>query len=127
MQKLLGLLIDFGQRGPFLKAFRHPLVGFLQHLSLPGSKPELLPQPAQNHLKIWNFASDATGAYFGKVNGRFILFTDQDGRRVASISVNWKMARFGFEPQSDGQIFWSLLPGTQLTMHMAARHQHWKL
>ncbi len=40
--------------------------------------------PTHPSLAAMKFASDAAGASFAKVNGRFILFTDQDGRGVLS-------------------------------------------
>jgi len=112
MQKLLGLLNDFGQMCPFLRAFRQPLVTFLQQLSIHGAQAAPMPLPARLDLKVWanvaaaavgglpipcrpthpsaaalNFASDAAGARFAKINDRFIPFADQDGRGAASISA----------------------------------------
>jgi hypothetical protein len=43
--------------------------------------------PTHPALAAMNFASDAAGARFAKVYCRFILFADQDGRGVASISA----------------------------------------
>lgn len=61
MQKLLGLLNDFGQMCPFLKAFRHPLVQFLQQLTIAVDSPAPLPTQAKLDLKIWaNVISAAT-------------------------------------------------------------------
>jgi len=53
MQRLLGLLNDFGQMVPFLRAFRQPLVTFLKDLTAAGDKPAQLPHPARLDLKIW--------------------------------------------------------------------------
>lgn len=112
MQKLLGLLNDFGQMCPFMRAFRQPLVSFLQKLTETDDKPAPLPMQALKDLKIWanvavaataglpiprrsvhpsasalNFVSDAAGARFAKIQDRFIPFADQDNRGAASISA----------------------------------------
>lgn len=112
MQKLLGLLNDFGQMCPFMRAFRQPLVSFLQILTDTDNKPAPLPLQALKDLKVWanvavaataglpiprrsvhpseaalNFVSDAAGARFAKIQDRFIPFADQDGRGAASISA----------------------------------------
>jgi hypothetical protein len=112
MQRLVGLLNDFIQMAPFLRAFRQPLISFLQQLSNNPDVPAPAPIQAKLDLKVWskmtvaavrglpiprrpthplpsalNFVSDAAGARFVKIQDRFIPYADQDGRGAASISA----------------------------------------
>jgi hypothetical protein len=43
--------------------------------------------PTHPSLAAMNFASDAVGARFAKVNGRFILFADKGSRGITYISA----------------------------------------
>jgi len=112
IQRLMGLLNDFGQMCPFMRGFRFNLNKFLATLLESETEVKLLPTLAAQELKIWmgavssaggglpiphrqplpslaalTFVSDAAGASFAKVNGRFIPFGDQHDRGAASISA----------------------------------------
>ena len=111
MQSLMGLLNDLGQMLPFLRGFRHSLNGFLAKLLIPDSEPSAMPAQAAKDLKVWmlaastaaagfpiphrqplpslaalTFVSDAAGAKFAQVNGRFIPYGKQNDRGAALIS-----------------------------------------
>jgi hypothetical protein len=111
MQKLMGLLNDFCQMCPFLKGFRFSLNKFMSELLKVEPELRLLPPQAASDLRIWvqaamsatnglpiphrqpapslavlTFISDAAGARFTKVNGRFIPYGEQHDRGAASIS-----------------------------------------
>ena len=111
MQELMGKLNDFSQMAPFLRAFRFALTSALQHLSTHPTETLVLPPAAIDDLKVWRaviaasegslpiphrptlpgtkaitFVSDAAGARFAKVDGRFMPFQDQQGSGGASIS-----------------------------------------
>jgi hypothetical protein len=111
MQKLMGILNDFSQMCIFLRGYRFNLNKFLALLlSLENESLPLPPQAAKD-LRIWvqaasaaasglpiphrqpypsftclTFISDAAGARFAKVEGRFIPFGEQGNRGAASIS-----------------------------------------
>lgn len=112
MQILMGILNDLGQMLPFLRGFRHNLNNFLSLLLEPGTEPIALPELAARELKVWalaadtaasglpiphkqpppsmaalTFVSDAAGAKFAQVNGRFIPHGKQNDRGAASISA----------------------------------------
>ena len=112
MQKLMGFLNDFSQMCQFARGFKFHLAAFLAHLTTNPSVVSPLPELAQNDLKIWvrmlhtalyglpiphrpvppslaalTFVSDAAGARFAKVNGRFIPYGEQGDRGGASISA----------------------------------------
>jgi hypothetical protein len=112
MQILMGLLNDLGQMLPFLRGFRHNLNAFLATLLDPETEPTVLPIQAAKDLKVWalgantaasglpiphkqplpsmaalTFVSDAAGARFAQVNGRFIPYGKQNDRGAASISA----------------------------------------
>ena len=111
MQSLMGLLNDFSQMCPFLRAFRFSLTKDLRYLSQNPSAVLDLSAQSKTDLKVWamvvthadplpiphrpllpslkalTFVSDAAGARFAKVNGRFIPYTDQQGIGAASISA----------------------------------------
>jgi len=111
MQKLMGLLNDFAQMAPFLRAFRFNLNKFLALLLCLETEQKPLPPPAVQELRVWaqaahtalgglpiphrqpypslsalTFISDAAGARFTKIDGRFIPYGDQNDRGAASIS-----------------------------------------
>jgi len=111
MQKLLGVLNDFGQMLPFLRGFRFNLNKFLVTLLQLETEPKPLPLSAASELRVWalaahtavnglpiphrqphpslaalTFISDAAGARFAKVGGRFVPYGDQNDRGAASIS-----------------------------------------
>jgi hypothetical protein len=112
MQILMGLLNDLSQMLPFLKGFRHSLGAFLTALLDPGTEPMVIPEQAAKDLKVWvlaaisastglpiphrqplpsmaalTFVSDAAGAKFAQVNGRFIPYGKQNDRGAASVSA----------------------------------------
>jgi hypothetical protein len=111
MQRLMGLLNDFGQMCTFMRGFRFSLNKFLADLL--ESEPEMKPLPPQaaTDLRVWTraaisaadglpiphrqplpslaaltFVSDAAGARFAQVGGRFIPYGEQNDRGAASIS-----------------------------------------
>jgi len=111
MQRLIGILNDLGQMLPFLRGFRFHLNKFLAFLTVEDTGPSPLPRKAAKELKVWamaassaamglpiphrqpnpslaalTFISDAAGARFAKVNGRFIPYGNQHDRGAASIS-----------------------------------------
>jgi len=112
MQTLMGLLNDFGQMCQFARGFKFHLTNFLAHLSVNPNVSEILPTLAREDLKIWlrmldsavhglpiphrptppsmaalTFVSDAAGARFAKIDGRFIPYGEQGDRGGASISA----------------------------------------
>jgi len=111
MQKLLGLLNDFSQMCPFLRAFRFALTKDLQYLSIHPDSTTVLSDQSRRDLRVWaqaiaqpqplpiphrprlpslkvlTFVSDAAGARFAKVSGRFMPYLDQKGIGGASISA----------------------------------------
>jgi len=112
MQILMGLLNDLGQMLPFLRGFRHNLNNFLSVLLEPDIGSLAMPEQAAKDLKVWymaavsaasglpiphkqplpslaalTFVSDAAGAKFAQVNGRFIPYGKQNDRGAASVSA----------------------------------------
>jgi len=112
MQQLVGGLNDFGQMCPFLRAFRFPLIQALQYLTANPHESVPLTGQVLADLQVWaaavrfseitlpiphrqeapsacaiTFVSDAAGARFAKVQGRFIPFSDQQGSGAASVSA----------------------------------------
>jgi len=111
-QRIMGLLNDFSQMCPFMRGFRFSLNKFLASFSENDTEARLLPPQAAQDLKVWAlaahtaavglpiphrqplpslaalcFVSDAAGASFAKVDGRFIPFGDKNDRGAASISA----------------------------------------
>jgi len=111
MQRLMGILNDLGQMLPFLRGYRFHLNKFLALLTQSETTTYPLPDSAARELRVWaaaassaaaglpiphrqpypslsalTFISDAAGARFSKVNGRFIPYGDQNDRGGASIS-----------------------------------------
>jgi len=112
MQTLLGHLNDLGQMLQFARGFKYHLTKVLKSLS--EGPPRLVPLPALaiSDLAVWarmleaardglpiprrtlppsmaalTFVSDAAGARFARVNGRFIPFGEQGDRGGASINA----------------------------------------
>jgi len=108
----MGLLNDLGQMLPFLRGFRHNLNNFLSVLLEPDIGSLAMPEQAAKDLKVWymaavsaasglpiphkqplpslaalTFVSDAAGAKFAQVNGRFIPYGKQNDRGAASVSA----------------------------------------
>jgi hypothetical protein len=112
MQILMGLLNDLAQMLPFLRGFRYGLNKFLARLLVPGAVATVLPSQAVKELRVWTlaadtaalglpiphrrpqpslaavtFVSDAAGAKFVRINGRFIPYGQQGDRGAASINA----------------------------------------
>jgi hypothetical protein len=112
VQKLIGSLNDFGQMNPFLRGFRQPLHLLLTAFN--GNEDITIPIPEQvrKDLRVWaaaihsstfgspipprpsphlpsaiSFASDASGAQFNKVNGKFITIPYEGERGTVSINT----------------------------------------
>ena len=112
MQTLMGHLNDLGQMCQFARGFRYNLNNFLALLCQGNTEPLPIPTQARRDLEVWarmlaaaatglpiprrpmlpslaaiTFVSDAAGARFAKVNGKFIPFGEQGDRGGASISA----------------------------------------
>jgi len=110
-QKLIGLLNDLSQMCPFLKGFKHNVLDFLQSFHGNEETRLIAPHPVVADLHIWaaaalsaarglpipgrptlprpgsiTFVSDAAGAQFAKVQGRFIPILPTSYRGAASIN-----------------------------------------
>jgi hypothetical protein len=111
-QQLLGSLNDFAQMCPFMKGFKYSLNKFLASFDVSSHEQKALPEQARADLFVWaaavsaagsglpiphrptappltamTFVSDAAGAQFARVNGRFVPFGPQNDRGAASISA----------------------------------------
>jgi hypothetical protein len=111
MQRIMGLINDFGQMCPFMTVFGSAYTNsarFSEHKV----EARLLPHQAAQELRVWAlaaytaadglptphrqlipylaalcFVSDAAGASFAKGEGRFIQFGDKNDSNAASISA----------------------------------------
>jgi hypothetical protein len=111
MQKLVGTLNDFAQMCPFLKGFRQPICDYLVQVEAVGDdNPVPVPIQVQTDLHVWaaaaetallglpiparplgpsltavHFTSDAAGAKFVKIAGRFVPVPNQEKRGAACL------------------------------------------
>jgi hypothetical protein len=113
VQQLVGSLNDFGQMCQIMRGMKHPILEFMAQFQEQEDIHLKAPEPVISDLICWAaaiseaeeglpiphrspnaseaeadliFVSDAAGARFSKINGRFIPFGDADGRGGASIS-----------------------------------------
>jgi len=112
MQGLMGILNDFAQSCPFLKAFRVPLNAFLAGFGSDESVEKRLTGQAAKDLRVWaaaiqrsatampiphrpeeiplqcvHFVTDAAGAKFCRINGRHVPVEADGGRGAAAIGI----------------------------------------
>jgi hypothetical protein len=112
MQKIMGFLNDFGQMCQFAMGYKFHLAKFLAHLTVNPDLTAPVPALARADLQIWirmvesaagrlpiphrpvppalsalTFVSDAAGAKFAKIDGRFVPYGDGGDRGGASISA----------------------------------------
>jgi len=112
MQTLMGLLNDLSQMCQFARGFRFHLNSFLAFLTAHAPATAPLTNAAKLDLGVWvrmsesavqglpipsrpippslaalTFVSDAAGARFAKIDGRFVPYGEQDDRGGASISA----------------------------------------
>ncbi|MBM3939053.1 MAG: hypothetical protein FJ333_10450, partial [Sphingomonadales bacterium] len=112
VQSLVGLLNDFTQACPFMRAFRIPIIAFLTSFHDDEEIMKTAPAQARSDLNVWaaaisrsvgrlpiahrpmpvpctalNFVSDAAGAKFARVNGQHVPVGDNAGLGVAAIGV----------------------------------------
>ena len=109
---MVGSLNDFGQMCQFLRGYKHPLLQFMAAFEEDEESWHVPPQQVRQDLKIWAavvdkallsfpiphrpsraqvaelvFVSDAAGAQFCKVEGRFMQQGPYGDRGAASIGV----------------------------------------
>jgi hypothetical protein len=128
MQRLMGALNDFSQMCPFLNGFRQPLCDYLVLIETGGDGPHEVPSQVKKDLRVWagavisatkglpipcrprepsihalEFTSDAAGAQFTRVQGRFIPVPNQDSRGAACLGHSrrdgvWFCSRITWPP-----------------------------